>query len=109
MKVARYPTVGEPTVITLEAPADQVTITYSPGAPIATTQTLSTGGKLEVPWTPETPGVASVVAGADSTNVSVKFDGVPGLGLVIFLIAGVILFGGAAVCLRALFAGSSEQ
>jgi len=101
---SQYPVVGQPTTIQLDAPSKEVTITYQPGAPIAKTQVLETGGQLQVQWTPERPGVASVAADGGSQNVSIKFDGTPGLGVVIFIIAGCVLFGGAAICLKALFA-----
>ncbi len=105
MKLAsQYPVVGQPTTISLDAPSKDVTITYQPGAPIAQTQTLHTDGQLQVQWTPERPGVASIVADGGHQNVSIRFDGTPGLGVVIFLFAGIVLFGGAAICLKALFA-----
>ena len=44
-----------------------------------------------------------------ATKVSVKFDGTPMLGVIIFLLAGIILFGGAALAMYSIFAGRSEE
>lgn len=104
-----FPVVGKPTTITLSAPAESVTFTYQPAAPVAREVVVATGGSQELTWVPEKAGIVTISDGTASKDVSVRFDGVPALGVLIFLGAGFILVGGAAVCLRALFAESHEQ
>ncbi|HUH03957.1 MAG TPA: hypothetical protein VML75_18300 [Kofleriaceae bacterium] len=105
----KYPVEGQQTIITLDAPVDQIVITYQPAAPIARIVVLPTNGQLQVPWEPERAGVVSIQAGTEIKKVSVRFSGTPVSGVLIFLFAGLVLFGGASVCLRALFAGPSED
>lgn len=105
----KYPVEGKPTTITLSQPVDEITFTYQPAAPIARTVTLKTNGAMQVPWTPERAGIVSIKAGAEQKDVSVRFAGTPVPGVLIFLFAGLVLFGGATVCLRALFARTSEE
>lgn len=105
----KYPVEGQQTIITLSEPVDEITITYQPAAPIARTVTLPTNGQLQVPWEPDRAGVVSIQAGTETKKVSVRFSGTPVSGVLIFLFAGLVLFGGATVCLRALFAGPSED
>lgn len=106
IKVAdKFPTVGKRTVITLGIPADKITFIYQPDAPVARKVTLETNGRLEVDWTPEKAGVVTIKAGKASKDVSVRFDGTPIGGLIMMLLAGLVLFGGVAVCMTVLFKG----
>jgi len=107
---AKYPTVGQETTITLSEPVAELAITYQPDAPVARTVKLATHGNLKVPWTPDKAGVVKIAAvGADGvTEVSVKFNGTPWLGVFIMLGAGLILFGGSAACMYSIFASKGE-
>ena len=57
-------------------------------------------------WTPRTPGLSTltVFTASDSSvatrNIAVRFDSIPALGIVIFLGAGILLFGGTTTMLR---------
>ena len=95
------PTVGEPVRVTFSAPVDAVEVTYRPGAISASTETFAPGGAV-FEFTPDRAGVVSVAAGEASQSLSVRFQSAPLSGLVVMVLAGLILFGGAAVAMRAL-------
>lgn len=99
----KFPTVGRKTVITLESPAEAITVIYQPDAPVARKVTLKTHGKLRVVWTPEKAGVVSLRAGTATKDVSVKFNGTPVGGVLMMLFSGFVLFGGIAVCMALVF------
>ena len=95
------PTVGEPVRVTFSEPVDSVTVEYRPGAVSATTETF-TPGSATLEFTPDRAGVVSVAVGEASQNLSVRFRSAPLGGLAVMVLAGLILFGGAAVSMRAL-------
>lgn len=95
------PVVAEPVRVTFSEPVDSVTVTYRPGSVTATSETF-TPGAAEFTFTPSQAGVVSVRAGESSQNLSVRFRDTPALGLLVMIGAGLILFGGAAISLRAL-------
>lgn len=104
-----YPVRGVSTGITVTGLVPRrLTITYQPGAPIATITEVAVSPRQEtIAWTPERAGIVRIEAfAADGTsvakNVSVTFDGVPGGGVLIALVAGMLLFGGAGFSLRGL-------
>lgn len=97
------PTVGEPVTITFSEPVDDVTITYRPGAVTASTETFSPGASAFT-FSPDRAGVVSVAAGDATQSLSVRYVGVPLGGLVVMILAGLVLFGGATLALRALLA-----
>jgi len=99
----KFPTVGQKTVITLGVPADSITVIYQPDAPVARKVTLQTQGRLQVDWTPAKAGVVSIRAGSASKDVSVKFNGTPVGGVLMLLLAGLVLFGGIALCMALVF------
>ncbi len=107
----QYPTVGKETTIVLSEPTAELAITYQPDAPVARTYELATNGRLQVPWTPQKAGVVKIAAvGAEGVaEVSVKFDGTPWLGVAIMLGAGLILFGGASLCMYSIFTAKEEE
>lgn len=92
------PTVGEPLTLTFDAPVDTLTVTFRPGAAASTvrTQHIVLGGQTSYTWTPERAGVVQVAANGATQNLSVRFTSLPGLGVLIMVLAGLILFGGAA-------------
>lgn len=99
----QYPTVGKATTIVLPQVVDKVKITYRPDArAVETTEEIPGGGTEHVVWRPLHAGIVKIEAGGLTKKVSVRFDGLPMSGLLILLIAGAILFGGAAWSLRQL-------
>jgi hypothetical protein len=56
-------------------------------------------------WTPAHPGIASLVvldrdgASLGSKDVAIRFGGVPAYGILVMLLAGLLLFGGAGFSL----------
>ncbi|WP_420454499.1 hypothetical protein [Rubrivirga sp.] len=96
------PTRGETVTVTFDAPADSVTVTYRPGAITATTETF-TPGSTTFEFEPSRAGVVSVAAaGGTGRSLSVRFRGAPLSGIVVMVLAGLVLFGGATLALRAL-------
>lgn len=92
------PTAGVPARVTFDAPIDVLLVTYRPGsAPLARTDTLRAGGATSVEVTFEQAGVARIaLPGGPSRNVSVRFARAPLGGIAVLVVAGLILFGGAA-------------
>lgn len=102
--VPAAPVRGEPIVVTFDAPADTVTITYRPGAVTARVETLTGVGET-FEFTPARAGVVAVAAaGGTPRSLSVRFVSSPLSGIAVMILAGLILFGGAAIALRALLA-----
>lgn len=95
------PVRDEPVRVTFSAPVDTATVTYRPGAITATTETF-TPGSATFEFTPSRAGVVSVAGGDATRNLSVRFQSAPTSGVLVMLFAGLILFGGAGVALRAL-------
>lgn len=95
------PVVAEPVRVTFSEPVDSVTVTYRPGSVTSTSETFAPGAAT-FEFTPSQAGVVSVSAGGASRNLSVRFRDTPALGLLVMIGAGLVLFGGAAVSLRAL-------
>ncbi len=93
---------GEPVTVTFGEPTDSLLVTYRPNSGIAYEEVvLASGGTAT--WTPSRAGVVALAtpAGA-SQNVSVRFDRTPMSGLIILILAGIVLFGGAGFAMRAL-------
>lgn len=101
------PVRGEPVRVTFSAPADTVRITYRPGAITASSETF-TPRSATFEFVPARAGVVAVAAGGTSQNLSVRFQRAPGAGIVVMVLAGLILFGGAIVSLRVLMSGDPE-
>ncbi len=95
------PTNGEPVTVTFSEPVDSVTVTYRPGA-VTAQEEVFTPGSAVFEFVPERAGVVSVASGDASQNLSVRFQGTPLGGLIVMVLAGLVLFGGAAISLRAL-------
>lgn len=97
------PVRGEPVRVVFSEPVDSVRVTYRPGAITAHVETF-TPGAATFEFVPERAGVVAVAAGEASQSLSVRFQGTPLSGIVVMVLAGLVLFGGAAVALRALLA-----
>lgn len=86
-----------------------VTATYRPSSETAATEDLGTlDASGQVAWTPTDAGIVTLAvhpaegegepdATLATTDLSVRYGGFPPAGLLIMVIAGLLLFGGAAV------------
>ena len=106
-----YPTVDAACEVSLEghdAPHTvELTVVYRPNSATtveAVIGTFSADGTLS--WTPDQPGITTLVAaGPDgkkvaSRAVATRFSDTPIAGVVVMLLAGLLLFGGAGYSLR---------
>ena len=85
---------GRPVRITLDQPTASVKVVWRPNSAIPDTVALDPAG-TSFEWTPTRAGVASIVTPEGSQNVSVRYSGYPASGILILILAGTILFGGA--------------
>jgi len=108
---APNPTEGMPAVVSLagaEADASyRLVVVYRPNSRTEEREEiglLGPGG--EVSWTPKHAGITRLsiegTGGEEvvSRNVAVRFRSPPALGVIIFLVAGALLFGGASLSMR---------
>jgi len=104
------PIEGEPVTVTLAEPAKEVIVTYRPNSQVIDRDTLrAEAASTTFTWTPATAGVVALKAGSASRNVSVRFAGISESGIATMMIAGIILFGGAAFAFRLLFKDEEED
>lgn len=96
--------VGVPVTVTLPPGTDTLTVVYRPNSSIGSTEHVPVGGAAAYTWTPAQPGIVRLATedGAGQ-NVSVRFQSPPASGIVVLVLAGCILFGGAIFATRALF------
>lgn len=100
--------VGEAVELTIPEGSTLI-VTYRPNSSIARSDSLAIGPDGAVTWTPEQAGVVALAVDAGPVrNVSVRFAGVPWLGVLVLLGAGSILFGGAAFGLRRMLKGDDH-
>jgi hypothetical protein len=107
---------GEPTSLRIVAEADSasgwaVSVTYFPNSVIEQVVEVGvTDVSASVAWTPEFAGLATIKAtrGDESASLStsVRFPSIPSGAIAVFLLAGVILLGGAAWSLAQMFRNS---
>jgi hypothetical protein len=109
-----FPVDGEATVLTLtggEAGASYSLATvYRPNSRTADTVMVGPiGADRLFSWTPKEPGLARIIvldpAGGEwavvaERDVAVRFSSPPPSGLLIFILAGALLFGGASLSMR---------
>ncbi len=96
---------GESVTINLEQAQERLIVEYRPNSNIVTRDTLvSATPTKNFEWTPKKPGVVRLNTKDGSKNVSVRFKGLSVSGLLVMLLAGVILFGGAGLAFRSLMA-----
>jgi len=106
-----YPTEGEAVEIIVTRADDTpavgapVTVTYRPGSTVSAEDSLGvTGADGRLAWMPENAGLVTLAAeipaapGGEAesvtTNLSVKFHGIPTRGILVLLAAGFIFYGG---------------
>jgi len=107
---AEHPVAGTPTLVSLRDVENPETltlrVTYRPGSETAETEAVGPfSSEGTVAWSPRVAGLSTLSARGDagevaSRSVAVRFDRIPPLGVVIFVGAGLLLFGGATVMLR---------
>jgi hypothetical protein len=102
------PQVGEEVQLGFETPQSYLKITYRPNSSIVETDSIPLDMAASFTWTPDKAGVYNFSSDSFSTNVSVRFQGVSWTGIVTMVLAGLILFGGAAFAFRNLFKKSAE-
>ena len=110
----RYPLRGETTTITVTDDGGspmaglEIEALYRPNSVTARTETIATTGPDgSVSWTPRDAGIVALTArrGDEQValqNIAVRFGSFPASGIAILLLAGILLFGGAAYGFRAL-------
>lgn len=104
------PVVGQEMTLRFEAPVDTVFVTYRPNSAVARRDTIRIGEAASMRWTPSRAGVVAIsLPDGTRQNVSVRFTKTPLSGLVVLLVAGLILFGGAGWAMRMLFAGGAPR
>lgn len=97
---------GDESNLSFDAPVQTVVVTYRPNSAIPLVDTVTVGGFESIRWTPERAGVVRVsVPGGPSRNLSVRFAALPVAGIVVLILAGLILFGGAAWAMTKLLSG----
>lgn len=104
------PVLGQEITLTFDAPVQAVVFTYRPNSAIPTTDTVRVGGFTSIKWTPRQAGVIRVaVPDGPSRNLSVRFATLPMSGVIVLVLAGLILFGGAGYAMRKLLSGGMPK
>jgi hypothetical protein len=127
-----YPTVGRPATVTLtgvaEAPKGlRLKVTYRPASQTEETDDMGELGATGVRWTPTSPGVTKIAAVAPgvqsggagggskkvkpvaTVTISTRYASAPVSGILVMLIAGLLLFGGAAWSMRVAMRGPNTE
>ncbi len=95
---------GREVQLRLSEPVDHFVVIDRPNSALTERDTFSVDPPSDVlSWTPERAGIVRLEAGEESLNVSVRFQGVSGTGLMVMFLAGTLLFGGAVFAFRLLF------
>jgi hypothetical protein len=111
------PEVGERITLTFSVPVDTLTVTYRPNSSVAKTEILvNDPPATSMAWSSKEPGLVAlhyVDKSGDSLqgvnrNLSVRFSGVSASGIVVMVLAGIILFGGATTAFRTMFREQEE-
>lgn len=111
------PKVGQRITLTFGTTVDTLLVTYRPNSSVANRDTISINPPAtSVEWASAYPGLVALAYVDKSQspparvtrNLSVRFDGLSVSGLVVMLLAGTILFGGAATAFRSLFRHREE-
>ena len=107
----RFPIAGQQTVVSLsDGEPTGVSVTYRPSSLVSRVVELEPSDDGVWSWTPDAAGLAELQVtydrdGAEHTatrTVSVGFASVVDSGVLVMVFAGLVLFGGAFVSIRAL-------
>lgn len=103
-------TAGVPLQVHLPDAADTLHVTYRPGSRLAATEALPTHGRTTMTWTPPEAGLVRLsVAGGPAQNVAVRTAETPRSGVLVLLLAGSLLAGGAILTARNLTARHKDH
>lgn len=103
------PLAGQPVTISLPEGADTLIVTYRPNSAISTQEILPVSAG-QAQWTPVQAGIVSLSSpGIGSQNVSVRFSRPPAGGILVLILAGTILFGGAIFAMWHLFLSTAPR
>lgn len=100
----RFPVQGQPVRVTLDQPTDFVRVVWRPKSALPDTVSLDPQGSSFL-WTPTRAGVATVLTSSGEQNISVRYESLPGSGILVLVLAGCILFGGAGFAMGKLLSG----
>ncbi|MBN2490053.1 MAG: hypothetical protein JXQ29_04305 [Planctomycetes bacterium] len=116
---AAFPVVGSQQVVRLEGAAEpgalRLKVVYRPNS--ATVREVVVGGfdaAGTIRWHPEAPGITLLIAetaGGESVcqkRVAVCFASTPVSGIIVMVLAGLLLFGGASISLVLALRGKRE-
>ena len=110
------PIKGQAVDITLPQPAQRLLIRYRPNSSLSTMDTLYSETPTDhFQWKARQAGIATLFTEDEdgqtlhSRNVSVRFKGTSPGGIVVMLLAGIVLFGGAIFSFRLLFKKEEEN
>mgnify|MGYP006892259022 CR=1 FL=1 len=94
-------TVGKPVLVRIPPGAETLRVTYRPGSQRAATDVLPTHGRPAIVWAPVRTGLATLaVPDGPAQNVAIRPATMRSDGVAMLLLAGLILFGGAARAAR---------
>lgn len=98
------PVKGEEVSVRLENPSSFLFISYRPNSTVARMDTIKANPPVNhFIWTPEYAGVVRLSTSDAARNVSVRYAGVSWTGILVMILAGVILLGGATISMIMLF------
>lgn len=115
--IPEHPIIGQEAAIKVTSPQSKplvgavavISVTYRPNSEVSINETLpkKVGEEGTVKWTPTAEGTVTIKVRLPEKHVdaegvkdcSVRFDGMPLMGVIIFTIAFVVLFGGLAFAL----------
>jgi len=116
-----YPLVNRPVEVSVtddDGPVLEATIlvTYRPNSQTIDTETLVTNQRGVAVWRPRDAGIARLElrpddprqAALSTLNVAVRFGGPPASGVLVMIVAGVLLFGGAGFGMWLLLSGPRD-
>lgn len=112
-----FPTEGQATKVTLSgAQPTEILVTYRPTSLVEASEKLEIAADGSAMWTPSSPGLAKLTvaysvdgkAAEIKELVSVQFASTLSMGVWVMALAGIVLFGGAFVSIRALLRRGSE-
>lgn len=111
------PEVGERITLSFTVPVDTLTVVYRPNSSVSKTEILVNEPPMTMmEWASKEPGLVAMSyldksgdsPARVSRNLSIRFAGISESGLVVMILAGIILFGGATIAFRTLFQEQDE-
>ncbi len=109
------PQVGEEVKLSFDVAVDTLVVSYRPNSAVVRRDTLvNAAADSQMSFKPDQAGVLALSykdkdGKQVSQNVSVRFDGLSYSGLLVMILAGCLLFGGAILAFRTLFRDEEED